>query len=429
MGVIASLVASAACEGDDDAQAVDAMMAPPPVEAGMDAGDDAAAGHGGTTAGSGGGSGTSGGSGGAAASDAATDAAGVEDSGADASPDAAPPPEVTHVYVGGYGNAIAHLVLDRQTGELDHRGATSAGNAPSYLALHPQRDALYAVNEQGSAADSQVLAFAIDDDGDLSMINAVPSGGEGAPHLAVHPSGRWVAVAHYNSGHTSILSVLDDRSLGGLVDIDRGPSDLARKAHQAVFDPAGTTLLVPCLENNYVLSYQFNLGAIVLNTPPPSAVAGGPRHLVVSPDGRYVYVLSELESLLTSFLYNGVTGQLSSPEMIDSEEETKGASAHVAIHPSGRWLYASNRSENSVGVFSIGGDGRPAPVEHVRSGLATPRDFAIDPAGEFLIVANQSGAQDLRVYRIDPATGTLSFLHAANVGGQPSSVVFALLPQ
>jgi len=430
---VAALIACAGCDADSSGRGADAEVdattsQPPPVEAGLDANvGGSAAGHDGATAGAGGAAGGNAGMGGP---DGAVDAASPDDSGFDSGGlDAATPPMTTHVYVGGYGAEITHFVLDRATGGLEHREATSAASAPSYLAIHPLGDALYAINEQ-SGEGSEIIAFAIDpENGALSMINSVPSGGEGSPHLAVHPSGQWVAVAHYGSGHTSILPVREDRGLDGVIDIDRGPGDSARKAHQAVFDARGTTLLVPCLESGYVLQYQFNLGAIALSAPPTVAVEGGPRHLVLSPDQRYAYVLSELDSLLTSFAYDGMTGLLSSPQTIDSEEDTKGASAHVAIHPSGRWLYASNRAENSLGVFSIDASGRPHAVAHVRSGIATPRDFGIDPLGEYLIVANQGGAQDLRVFRIDAGNGTLTFVNATNVGGSPSFVGFVLLPQ
>ena len=356
------------------------------------------------------------------------DATTADGSEPDASADAAIAMRA-HVYVGGYGAQITHLELDRSTGALIQRGTTSAGSAPSYLAVHPLHEALYAVNEQSGASGGEVLAFAIDpESGDLSMINAVASGGEGAPHLAVHPTGQWVGVAHYGSGHVSVLPVRDDRGLSALVDVDRGPGDAARKAHQVVFDARGATMLVPCLENDYVLQYTFRLGSIALNVPATAAVAGGPRHLALSPDERYAYVLSELDSTLTSFSYDGTTGRLDTPETIDSVEETAGKSAHVAVHPSGKWLYVSNRAENSVGVFSIDPSGRPHPVEFHRAGIATPRDFAIDPLGEHLLVANQAGAQDVRVYRIDPGTGTLTFLSSTNVGGEPSCVAFALLP-
>lgn len=426
--LIAALIVGASCESSDDGVSpqLDATTSPP-FEAGLDASTGGAAAFGGAASGAGG----IGGSGGSAGT-ADYDAARPHDSGLDAAGelDASTPAETTHVYVGGYSAEIKHLVLDRATGELEQRDATSAGSAPSYLAIHPQRDALYAINEQSSAAGSQVIAFAIDpEDGALSMINAAPSGGEGSPHLAVHPSGQWIAVAHYGSGHTSVLSVREDRGLNGVVDLERGPADDARKAHQAVFDAPGTTLLVPCLESDYVLQFQFNLGMLTLNTPATVAVAGGPRHLALSPDQRNAYVLSELDSLLTSFAYDGTTGRLSSPQTIDSEADVKGASAHIAVHPSGRWLYVSNRAENSVGVFSIDTDGRPHPVEHVRAGIATPRDFGIDPLGEYLIVANQGGAEDLRVYRIDPDNGTLTFVKATSVGGSPTFVGFVLLPQ
>jgi len=429
-GLIAMLLAGGGCESGDDEGADGDAMTSPPNDAGLDAGEDGSVVRDGS-AGDGDVDDEGGSDGGArdAEADASLDGA-VMDAGPDAQePDAAVVQQTAHIYVGGFSTDIIHLVLDRDSGALSHRGATAAGDEPAYLAVRPQRDALYAINESGLAAGSEVIAFKIDaESGELSMINTVPSGGEGAVHLSVHPTGGWIAVAHYDSGHVSILPVRDDRGLGGVVDIDRGPADGARKAHQAVFDARGTALFVPCLENNYVLQYQFQLGALVLNTPATVAVTGGPRHLAISADQHYAYVLSELGSTLTSFEYDGVTGHLANPQTIDSEEETKGASAHVALHPNGKWLYLSNRDENSLGVYALGSDGRPQLVEHERGGLATPRDFAIDPAGEYLIAANQAGAQNLRVYRIDQDTGALSFVSSTNVGGEPSAVAIVLLP-
>jgi len=327
-----------------------------------------------------------------------------------------------YAYVGGYGGTISVLSLDERDGTLALRSKTAAGSAPSYLAVAPDARHLYAINE-AEGADSLVLAFEIAADGGaLREIDQEPSGGEGAPHLAVHPSGRWLAVAHYLSGHTSILPIERDGTLAPATQIDRGPDGNSRKAHQALFDASGAHLLVPCLKSGYVLQHRFADGKLEPNAEPTVVVSGGPRHLALTPDERHAYALSELSSEITWFDYDASTGQLSRVGVLPGHVEQAGASAHIEVHRSGKFLYASHRDENSVGVFALGARGQPQLRSVVREGIAEPRDFTIDPSGRWLLVANQSGAQDLRVYRIDPADGSLHFAHATPIGGKPSAV-------
>ena len=375
-------------------------------------------GAGGVQGGSGGASGDAGGGAGASAGTSAPqpDAGAVEPSG------------TPHVYVSGYGPNITHFTLDLASGALTDRGAVQAGTSPSYLAIAPSKRALYAVDESGSGG-SRVIAFAIDaESGALTEIDSAPSGGEGAPHLAVHPSGSYVAVAHYGSGHTTILPVGADYGVSDPIESERGPSDGCGKAHQAVFDASGQHLLVPCLESGYVLQLVFGGGALSYATPATAAVSGGPRHLALAPDERHAYVLSELDSTITSFAYDAMTGTLSDPQTIDSQQESKGASAHIVVHPSGRFLYASNRGENSLGLFAIDGSGRLAAVSFERDGIDTPRDFTVDPTGTYLILANQNGSGDLRVYRIAAEDGRLTHVQTQALGGSPTFVGVILLP-
>jgi 6-phosphogluconolactonase len=392
-------------------------------------------GGGGARAGSGGASGRgASGSGGASGTSGAgaggMDAASPQDAAADAADDASVPSGTPFLYVSGYGPEITRFTLDLATGALAEQGRVQGGTSPSYLAFAPNKRALYAVNE-ASGAGSQVVAFAIDPDtGALTEINRAATGGEGAPHLAVHPSGDWVAVAHYGSGHLSILPVRADGGVEAAVDSQRGPSDGCGRAHQAVFDASGRYLFVPCLQSNYVVQYTFDAGTLGYNDPPTVAVAGGPRHMALDPAEQHAYVLSELNSTITSFAYDAATGRLSSPQVINSYEGNSGAgaSAHIAVHPSGKWLYASNRSQNSLGLFSIDAQGRPQPVAFERDMINTPRDFTIDPTGTFLISANQNGAQNLLVYRIAAADGRLRRVQVVPVGGSPTFAGVLFLP-
>jgi 6-phosphogluconolactonase len=374
-----------------------------------------ATGSGGSAAGAGGLQAGAGGLGGAPGT-------GGSAAGADAGPKGTP-----YVYVSGNGGDITEFTFDEQSAQLTKASTTPGGATPSYLAIAPDKKHLYAINEGGT--NSKVVAFSIDaTNGHLTQIDTQDTGGQGAPHLSVDPSGRWIAVAHYGSGHTSIIPIAGDGTLSTPTDIKKGPGDTCGKAHQAVWDASGKNLFVPCLDSNYVIHYVFANGTLSYGTPQTVSVTGGPRHLAFDPSETHAYVISELESVLTSFAYDKTTGTLSAPQTVQSYDQTKGASAHVVVHPGGKWLYVSNRTENSLGLFSIDAGGRPHSVKFEKDDVHTPRDFSVDPSGAFLISANQDGDQAALVYRIAPSDGTLTRTQIAPVGGNPTFTKTVLLP-
>jgi 6-phosphogluconolactonase len=105
----------------------------------------------------------------------------------------------------------------------------------------------------------------------------------------------------------------------------------------------------------------------------------------------------------------------------------KGQTAGAAIHisPDGKFLYASNRLEtNEITVFAINQEtGELTLVEHVPSNGKNPRDFAIDPTGNFLLVANQN-SDNIFVYRINKETGKLSITSSNIQIGNPVCLKF-----
>ena len=386
-------------------------------------GGSAGGGSAGTPAG-GAGTGGGGATGGIAGNGGSSGIAGTGGSGGGGAPATGP----AFVYVSGNGPNVSIFSLDVAAGTLTSKGSIGAGSEATYLAISSDRKYLYAVNE---TSPSRVVAFSIDaDDGSLTEINGQDTAGNGAPHLGVHPSGKFVVVAHYGSGHVTVLPVRDDGGVGGVVASSRGPNDGCQKAHQIVFDTSGDHLFVPCLGSNYVMQFTFpSNGMITLGTPPTAAVEGGPRHMALHPTAPFAYVLSELNSTLTRLAYDRASGQLSSPTSIPSYDTTAGSSAHIVIHPSGRFLYASNRTENSIGLFSLDGTtGAASPVAFEKSMLSTPRDFAVNPSGQLLISANQDGQGDLLVFRIADSDGKLTRLRSVAVGNRPSFVGITTLP-
>jgi hypothetical protein len=125
---------------------------------------------------------------------------------------------VPYAYVGSGGN-IYIFRLEPSDGGLTPRGQIAAGNGSSFLAVHPSKRWLYAVNE----GSSQVASFAIDaGTGGLTFINRVSSFGMGPAHLSVHPSGQYVLVSHYGNGAVAVPAVI--RLHRGDISIDRRDS-------------------------------------------------------------------------------------------------------------------------------------------------------------------------------------------------------------
>ncbi|MNI73520.1 6-phosphogluconolactonase [compost metagenome] len=159
----------------------------------------------------------------------------------------------------------------------------------------------------------------------------------------------------------------------------------------------------------------------------------GPRHFVFHPDGKSAYVINELNSTVTSFLYDGETVTLETAVTVstlpeDYSYENNGC-AEIAFSKDGRFLYGSNRGHDSIVVYAVNAEtAELTVVEHVSTRGGHPRHFTVTPDGEFLIVANRDG-NNLVVFSLDQATGRLSFTGNTVETSKPVCVKPAVFPK
>jgi len=193
-----------------------------------------------------------------------------------------------------------------------------------------------------------------------------------------------------------------------------------------------------------VVQYRFEDGSLILNDPPTAEVAtgAGPRHIALAPDQRHAYLLTELGGSIIWFDYDRAAGLLSQAGSVPAANTPiaaggEGWSAHILVHPNGRFLYVSNRqesaqrgTENSLGVFRIGAHAEPTPIPDafVTDGIDQPRDFALDAGGQFLIAVNQAGDRSVLVFRIDRQTGRLTRTQRLVLGDDQPAFVHVLGP-
>jgi 6-phosphogluconolactonase len=365
-------------------------------------------------------------------------------------PPVAEPAKKWRVYIGTYtgkkSQGIYRLELDLEKGTLSQPTLAAESVNPSFLAIHPSRKFLYAVNEIGNFEGKRagaVSAFAIDQaTGDLKLLNQESSGGDGPCHLVVDPSGRNVLVANYGGGSVGVLPIEQNgrlKPMSSFIQHTGSGADPRRQerphGHSINLDAANRFAMAADLGLDKVLVYRFdaNKGTLTPNDPPAASVApgSGPRHFAFHPDGRHAYVINEMTLTVTAFDYNaekGVLIEIQTTSTLPAGTTGRGLStAEVQVHPSGKFLYGSNRGHDTIAIFQIDpASGKLTAAGHQGSGIKTPRNFGIDPTGRFMIVGNQSG-DSLVLFRINQETGELTPTGSPIEVGAPVCVKFVSL--
>jgi 6-phosphogluconolactonase len=339
------------------------------------------------------------------------------------------------VYVGTYTNksnskGIYAYTFDPGTGKLTPLGVAAESEDPSFLAVHPSEKYLYAVNEIdhfGAQKSGAVSAFSINaKTGKLTLLNQAATRGAGPCHISLDKSGKFALVANYDGGSIASFPVHDDGTLGEAAAFVQHSGSSVNKerqegphAHWIGTSPDNRFVLAADLGLDEVLVYRFSAakGTLAPNTPPYARLnpGSGPRHFAFHPNGKFAYVLAELEDSVTALAYNASNGSLSPLQTVSAlstlREGYKGPkeAAEIAVHPNGKFLYASNRGGlDTISAFSI----EPAKgTLHLKNEYPTmgktPRNFAIDPTGKFLLAANQE-SNNIVTFRIDMTTGALT---------------------
>ena len=358
----------------------------------------------------------------------------------------------------GNGRGIHVFQVDRATGALTPSGVYELGTSPSCLALNAAGTRLYSANETarvGATNEGTVSAFAINRaDGQLKLLNTVRSGGAGPTYVRLHPSQRFVLVANYFGGSVAVLPIQPDGSLGHATDIkvDLGiigpkqakhapPGSFAfsghdrTHAHMIAADPSGRHVLHVDLGLDQIFVWKFDArkGVLTPNDPPAiSLPAGdGPRHFDFHPSGRWCYSIQEEGSTVVAFDYDALNGRLAARQTISTLPPGFGGSnfcSEILVSADGRFLYAGNRLHDSIAIFAIGSTGTLTYLGEEATRGNYPRSFSFDPTGQFLYSCNQRG-DNLTTFRVNHATGGLTFTGHYTPVGNPSIIVFLDLAQ
>ncbi len=328
---------------------------------------------------------------------------------------------------GGKSKGIYLVRFDSRSGELRTVGSVDAGPNPSFLAMHPNGSALYAVNETdkfNGKASGGVTAFSVAaSTGALTRLGAQSSEGTGPCYVSVDKAGRAVLVANYDGGSVALLPIQPGGGVGAATSVikhtGRGPvTDRQGEphAHCIVTDPSNRFALAADLGADRVFVYRLGGdGKSLQHVDGGDAVmrpGAGPRHIAFHPSAPIAFVSCELDSTVTALRFDAEKGALT---VLDTQStlpagwkgENYPADIHVA--PSGRTVYVSNRGHNSIAALSISDAGTLSLKQTVSTEGDWPRNFTLDPSGRWVLVANQKSnsivvfARDAKSSRLTPA--------------------------
>ena len=349
-------------------------------------------------------------------------------------------------FIGGYGDGIYASTLSAD-GKMSEPKLTAKQYLPSFFALHPKKDILYVVTESGrndASNPPSITSYQFDRKGwgaekppVLTKLNSQKIDGDAPCHVSVDAAGEFLAIANYTSGSVVLCRIGQDGSIEKPTQMiehkGAGPNKQRQErahAHCCIWESSDRYLFVADLGMDKVFVYELNRNAGELKEVSSLAMASGsgPRHVSVHPNGKWVYIVNELNMTLTAASWNAKTAQLSLVDTVSTlPKDAKGndfSTAEVLVHPSGRFVYSSNRGHHTIASFRVDVEtGKLTPIGHTPTNGKTPRNFRITPKGDVLLAENQQ-SDSIFSFKIDPDTGELKGTGFSAKAPQPACIKF-----
>ena len=314
------------------------------------------------------------------------------------------------------GQTLLVLDCDTETGAVSVVQTVKDLQGTTYFAFDKAEKNLYSYI--GETVDGRnrgsLVRFAIEDGriGGMTRLAALPC--ETPCHIALSPDGRIIGFAAYTSATAGTLPVA-----GGTPrtvvhsDAGAGPNKKRQKkayAHCAFFTPDGTRMGIVDLGTDRINFYDpvtmKPLPEMTIHTDP----GDGPRHVVWSKDGRFLFVVNELGNSVLSYAFDGTAfvrvGKWSMLPEGTANDTSKAAA--IKLTADGRILMASNRGHESIAFFAVDPEKGTLTLRNIaKLSGSFPRDFELMPGERFMVVGHKM-SNEIQVYRFDRTACTLT---------------------
>jgi 6-phosphogluconolactonase len=340
---------------------------------------------------------------------------------------AGPARAATFVYVSNAEDGNIGMYTLQADGSLQPGPRVDAGKPVMPMSVSPDKRFLYAAVR---SKPFTVVTYSIDPKtGALKQLSTAPLA-ESLPYIQIDKTGRYLLGASYGGHLVTVNAVGKDGKVSEPIQV----IPTARNAHAIITDKTNRYVFVPHLGTDQIFQFRFDpkTGKLTANTPPIVQLKAGtgPRHLIVSPDNKFAFLLNELVATVTTLSLDAKTGlltEVSSASALPADTKLvpgapRGAvgapgqaprdvsndiwASDLHVTPDGKFLYAAERTSSSIAAFIV--DAATGKLTYLSSTPTEkqPRGFRIDPRGRHVVVSGEK-SETISVYEIDGASGAL----------------------
>ena len=178
-----------------------------------------------------------------------------------------------------------------------------------------------------------------------------------------------------------------------------------------------------------IFVYTIDQKSLALTPHPNNSLlmksGAGPRHIAFHPNGKFLFVISELDNTVTSFEWDSILGKgyrVNSCSTLPKDFTQWSATAEIVAHPNGNFLLGSNRGHDSIAILRCDPKtGVVGLVTTVPAQCKTPRHFAFSPDLQYLLVGGQD-SHNIAIFKMVSDGVTLSLTYTNQQAEVPTPV-------
>lgn len=334
-------------------------------------------------------------------------------------------------YTQGDNHGIKIYDVDMKNGRFIEKDRVEITNS-SYVTISKSRKYLYSITDFG------VESYRIKKDGGLEFINFASINGMRGCYVSTDYTDRYLFVAGYHDGKLTVLRLKEDGSIGEITDeiFHKGLGSLADRNFRPHINCARMThdnkyLLVADQGMDHVNVYRMDLetGKVMLADVIRSAIESAPRHIKISRDGRFIYIVHEWKCYIDVYSYEDRGGQpvfekIQSVETIKSEKGSSNATSALTFSEDHKYLVSTVAGDNSAVLFSV--DEETGMLEKIFCLPVSgeyPKDAIMFPNDKFLVSLNHE-SNDMTFFHVDVKNGTMIMNGSPIAVNVPNCITF-----
>lgn len=339
-------------------------------------------------------------------------------------------------YTMGDNHGISIYDVDMENGRFSLKDRVEITNS-SYVTISHNRKYLYSITDFG------VESYEIQPDGTLRNLNMASINGMRGCYLSTDYEDKFLFVAGWHDGKITVLRVNEDGSVGAITDeiFHRGLGSIAERNFRPHVSCVKMTrdnkyLLAADLGLDHVNVYTLNrtTGKLRLVDVIRSEIESAPRHIKLSKDGNFIYIVHELKNIIDVYTYEDrdndpVFEKIQTISTVNDYHSTSSAASALNISDDFQYLISSNAGDNSVVVYKIDQEtGLLTKLFCLPISGEYPKDATLFPDNRHVVSLNHE-SNSMTFFTADLERGLIVMNGPIIKVAQPNCVIFHKLEQ